>query len=255
MDRVGFLIEDNGERLGCMLNPETLEISRVAGVKPRRSGGGLLTGKGLKDDPLLFTGGGTTEVKMDLLFDVGLAGSSIRTKDVRDLTGPLWQLAENAIDEEGFGRMRLARFVWGKAWNIPGVIAAIAERFEDFTAEGVPQRSWVRMRFLRVENPDALSPRPGSQAAPGTQIPLDEMPSAQDMTPERVRVHEMVGSPAEPGGETGVSGQRLDALAHQSYGDPSFWRWLAVFNRIDNPLRVPAGQAVLIPSLEHRREA
>src|SRR2546426_10403439 len=105
MDRVGFLIEDSGERLGCLLNPETLEIMRVAGVKPRRAAGGLFTGKGLRDDPLLFTGGGTTELKMDLLFDVGLAGSSIQSEDVRDLTGAILQLAENQPGAAGLGRL------------------------------------------------------------------------------------------------------------------------------------------------------
>jgi hypothetical protein len=254
MDRVGFLIEDTGERLGCLLNPETLEISRVAGLKPRRSASGLLTGKGLRDDPLLFTGGGTTEVKMDLLFDVGLAGSSIQTEDVRDLTGPLWQLAENALDDEGVARLRLVRFVWGKAWNIPGVIAAVAERFEDFTGEGIPRRSWLRMRFVRVENPEALSPRPGSRPGLAGEIPPAQLPPPEDILPERIRTHEVVGGPTEAG-EGGVSGERLDALAHRSYGDPSYWRWLAVFNRIDDPLRVPAGQVVQVPSLEQRREA
>lgn len=254
MDRVGFLIEDSGERLGCLLNPETLEVSRIAGLKPRRSAGGVVTGKGLKDDPLLFTGGGTTEVKMDLLFDVSLAGSSLQTEDVRDLTGPLWQLAENAVDDEGFGHLRLVRFVWGKAWNILGVIAAIAERFEEFTAEGVPRRSWVRMRFLRVENPEALSPRPAAGGAGGPAVLPEDLPLPEDVAPERVRTHEVVGGPEE-GGEGGVSGERLDALAQRAYGDPSFWRWLAAFNRIDDPLHVPAGQVVQIPSMEQRREA
>ncbi len=252
MDRVGFLIEDSNERLGCLLNPETLEISRLAGLKPRRAAGGVLTGKGLKDDPLLFTGGGRTELKMDLLFDVNLAGSSIQTNDVRDLTGPLWQLAENALDDEGFARMRLVRFVWGKAWNIPGLIAAIAERFEDFTAEGIPHRSWVRLRFVRVENAAALSPRPGSNSGVAELLP-EQLPQPEDINPERVRTREVVGGPSAAG-EAGVSGERLDAIAQKSYGDPSFWRWLAAFNGIDDPLHIPAGQLVQIPSLEQRRE-
>lgn len=247
MDRVGFLIEENNERLGCLLNPETLEISRLAGLKPRRAAGGVLTGIGLKDDPLLFTGGGTTELKMDLLFDVNLAGSSIRTEDVRDLTGPLWQLAENAVDDEGFARMRLVRFVWGKTWNIPGLIAAIAERFEDFTAEGIPHRSWVRMRFVRVERPEALSPRPGLTPGRAAEMP-GQMPQPDELNPERVRAREAVGG-------VGASGERLDAIAQRSYGDPSLWRWLAVFNRIDDPLHVPAGQVVQVPFMEQRRES
>ena len=252
MDRVGFLIEDSGERLGCLLNPESLEVSRLAGLQTRRAAGGLLTGKGLKDDPLLFTGGGRTEVAMDLLFDVNLAGSSIEAQDVRDLTAPLWQLAENATDDEGVGRIRLVRFVWGKAWNIPGVIAAIAERFEDFSQEGVPHRSWVRMRFLRVENPEALSPRPGVRAVGPAGAVSEALPEPETIAPERVRAQEVVGGQA--GGEPGISGVRLDAMAQKTYGDASFWRRLALFNRIDDPLHIPAGQVVQIPSMVSGRE-
>ena len=51
---------------------------------------------GLSDDPLLYTGGGRTELDLDLLFDVSLAGSSVATRDVRDLTRAFWDLAENA---------------------------------------------------------------------------------------------------------------------------------------------------------------
>jgi nucleoid-associated protein YgaU len=46
----------------------------------------------------------------------------------------------------------------------------------------------------------------------------------------------------------------LDALAQKAYGDPSRWRWLAAFNRIEDPLRIPAGQVVQIPSLEQRSQ-
>jgi hypothetical protein len=249
MDRVGFLIEDSGERLGCLLNPETLEISRVAGLKPRRLAGGLLTGRGLKDDPLLFTGGGRTELKMNLLFDVSIAGSSIQTEDVRGLTGPLWQLAENRVDDEGLARLRLARFVWGKAWNMPGVVAAIAERFEEFTAQGVPRRSWVSLRFVRAEDPDALAPRPAAQSSGEAEPLIQELPRAENITPDRVRTHELIGG-ASRADEGGISGERLDAIAQKAYGNPSYWRRLAAFNGIDDPLRVVAGQVIQIPSLK-----
>jgi hypothetical protein len=95
-----------GERIACMLNPEDLIVRRLAGVRPRRSAGGPLTGAGLADDALLFTGGGTTELHLNLLFDVSLASSSAKITDVRDLTYPLWQLAENAADEQNYGSKR-----------------------------------------------------------------------------------------------------------------------------------------------------
>lgn len=173
MERVAFLIEETNERIGCLLNPETLVMRRVAGVRPRRSATGQLTGEGLTDDPLLYTGGGRTELDLDLLFDVSLAGSSITTEDVRDLTLPLWELAENADRQEGYGQPPLVRFIWGKSWNIPGVILAVSERLESFTPEGVPRRSWLRLRMLRANEPppDATPARSGSLSLDETEIP------------------------------------------------------------------------------------
>ncbi len=173
MERVAFLIEETNERIGCLLNPETLVLRRVAGVRPRRSATGQLTGEGLTDDPLLYTGGGRTELDLDLLFDVSLAGSSITTEDVRDLTLPLWELAENADRREGYGQPPLVRFIWGKSWNIPGVILAVSERLEHFTPEGMPRRSWLRMRMLRANEPPPDGPpaRSGSLSLDETEIP------------------------------------------------------------------------------------
>ena len=89
-------------------------------MKRRRSLGGWVSGAGLKDDPLLFTGGGWTEFTLDLLFDVSLARTT-RSDDVRELTRPFWALAENRDASDGYGSPPVVRLVWGKAWNIPGV--------------------------------------------------------------------------------------------------------------------------------------
>ena len=62
MERVAFIVDATGERIDCLLNPETFEVRRLGGVRGRRSAGGALVGTGLADDPLLFTGGGRTEL-------------------------------------------------------------------------------------------------------------------------------------------------------------------------------------------------
>jgi hypothetical protein len=162
MERVVFLVEDTGERLPCLLNPTNVVLRRVAGLRPRRSIGGALSGVGLNEDPLLFTGGGRTELEVDLLFDVSIPGASIDTEDVRELTRPLFALAENRRGVEGQARPPLVRFIWGKSWNVPGLVAAVAERLEQFSPTGIPRRSWLRLRLLRVDEPPA---QPGGQEA------------------------------------------------------------------------------------------
>src|SRR6267143_1807590 len=165
MERVAFLIESTGARIGCLLNPETVSVRRWAGVRPRRSLAGALRADALADDPVLFTGGGTTELELELLFDVGLAGSSVKVTDVRNLTLPLWRLAENGQVTDGELRPDVIRFVWGKAWNVPAVVAAVAERY--FGDPG----AWKRIAELNdVDDPLHLSP------GATLQIPAEESP-------------------------------------------------------------------------------
>jgi nucleoid-associated protein YgaU len=247
MERVAFLLESTGERLGAMLNPESVVLRRSAGVRARRSAGGAVTGAGLTDDPVLFTGGGTTELHFDLLFDVTLPGSSIQTEDVRQLTLPLWNLAENGPSQGDTGRPPLVRFVWGRNWNIPGIVVSVAERLEYFTSEGLPRRSWLRMRFLRTADPlpePELRPEapPGDEDAPAPTllVPADEIPEDQ------VIVHEVNSGEASSGVEVS-GGERWDLIAERYLQDCRLWKLLADFNNIDDPSSLRPGQLLRIP--------
>jgi hypothetical protein len=180
VEHVAFLIEESGTLIRCLLNPETLVIRRSAGVRTRPPTAGRQPDSGQQDDIVFFTGGGRTELDLDLLFDIDLPGSSIQTQNVRDLTGPIWQLAENSAQSQGIARPPQVRFLWGKVWNIPGVVLAIAERFESFTSDGVARRSWLRMRLLRVSDTPRQDLTTQSYAAPSIQQPtpgLEVFPS------------------------------------------------------------------------------
>ncbi len=252
MERVAFLIESTNERFGCLLNPENLVMRRLAGIQPRRIGIGTLTRTGQSDAPLLFTGGGRTELDLDLLFDVSLTGSSVTTDDVRQLTGPLWKLAENTGREDEYQQPPLVRFIWGKSWNLLGIVVAVAERLEQFTPGGAPQRSWLRLRLLRVPEPPhtpaepsplPISLPPEFETEPEMEFNLEpELPALLELTPdlpeEQIQFHEI------------TAGERLDEIAFQYYGDASLWRLIAQFNGIDNPLDLSPGQPLLLPPLE-----
>lgn len=250
MERVAFLIESTNETLPCLLNPNTLVMRRVAGVRPRQSAGGQLTGAGLADDPLLYTGGGKTELEMDLLFDVSLlpapAEGTPEDVDVRDLTRPLWNLTENAAAREGYGQPPLVRFVWGKAWNVPGVITAVAERLEHFTTTGAPRRSWLRLRLVRVQE----TPTPTAEPVPIENLPevLPPEGAIETLAPPEGggEVHEVEGG--GPEGDPGSS-ERLDVIADTYLENPALWRWIAAYNNIDDPLRMAAGTVLQIPEL------
>jgi hypothetical protein len=247
MERVAFLLERTGERIGCLLNPESLIVRRTAGVRSRTTTGGSLSGAGLKDDPLIYTGGGYTEMLLDLLFDTRLDGSSVATEDVRTLTRPLFELAEGDRNPDGFTQPPVVRFVWGKSWNIPGVVTSVAERLEEFSASGAPQRSWLRMRLVRVSEQASTST---SRITSGTRVTGSTFAGEvrRDLSSASLRA-----SPSLRG-ESGTvstvaSGQRLDEIAWKHYGDSRLWRLIAYGNAIENPFAMAAGLTLTIPPL------
>lgn len=232
MERVAFLLEDTGERLCCLLNPESLVFRRRAGIQPRLSWGDVVTGVNQTDDQLIYSGGGSTELTLDLLFDVSLSGSTIETDDVRALTTPIWNLAENAGNNEGYGGPPLVRFVWGKSWNFSGVVTEAAERLEYFSGNGLPQRSWLRMRMRRVTPQGGAEPTTKVRSTRSKMQPYDyEFPGRLE------EVHQVVG------------GEYLYQIADRFLGDPAKWRELATFNNIDDPLRLSAGSLLNLPAL------
>ncbi len=259
MERVTFLEQDSGQRISCLLNPESVVQRRAAGVSTSRSGGGLATGTELRDDPILFTGGGRTELELDLLFDCSLAGRKMRTSDVRELTYPIWLLAENNVQPNQYGKPPSIRFIWGKSWNIPGVVVAVAERLENFNSNGEPQRSWLRMRMCRISTqqqrgdnfqfkPHALDGLPTPQ--PGTPVmPLSDIAILSEL-------HETTGREMAPGAQDDttenapLAQERLDQIANRCYGSPHLWRFIAGFNDIIDPLRLRVGQLLALPHLD-----
>lgn len=241
MERVAFLVDATGERIDCLLNPERIDVTRLAGVRPRGSQAATLTGSGQRDDPLHFTGGGRTEIRLDLLFDIDLVEVPTTVTDVQELTRRLWQLAENSVEERGSARPPLVRLIYGKTWNVPGVVAAIAERFDRFTADGAPRRSWVRLKLVRV-----------SEAAAEAETRFEERMAA--LSPSAVRGRSAPGESARTvlavgDGEAtpGYSGVRFDLLSAHVLGSPSLWRLLAEHNGLDNPLKVPPGTPLAVP--------
>ncbi len=245
MERVAFLIEATGERIGCMLNPNSVLVRRAAGLRPLQSLGGGASGSGTTDDPLLFSGGGTTELLLELLFDVSVGGSTVHGEDVRELTRPLWGLAENGALVEGERRPPRVRLVWGKRWNFAGVVAAVAERLEHFTADGAPRRSWMKMRLLRVED------RPSQDDSPIVPAELTPGAGGGGDDEELLDVHEVLGEGQEAGAPSDgprPPGERLDEIAARYFGDPAAWRQIADANGLDDPLRIPGGTVLQIPS-------
>ena len=234
MERVIFLVESSGERLSCMLNPESVIMRRISGVRPRESLSGPINGDSKGDNPVLFTGGGYTTIEFDLLFDISIAGSSINSEDIRDITKPLWDLAENRVQYDRLHSPSLCRFIWGKCWNIPGVISSVAERLEYFTAMGVPRRSWLRMRMIRLQHlPQSFSAQEGWETSlTEKSAPLMEQKSSLEGINEN-KFSEMALLTKKT---QDIPRERIDISAHRMTGSPENWRKIANEFNLENPV-------------------
>lgn len=237
MERVALLIEETGEQLRCMLNPEGLVLHRSTGLVLRRSLNGPISGIDMADDPLQYVGAGRLEFTLNLVFDVTLCPQGQEpASDVRELTSPLWRLAENSQAGQPCPRPPLVRFIWGKSWNIPVVVMAASERLENFTDEGSPLRSWLRLKLRRMANAD----RKLESVAP---------PKPTDLEVDRATVNPADLRHCQPIGDGGVSGERLDSIASKYYGHPAYWRLIARFNELDDPHAIGTSMLQIPPAL------
>jgi len=157
--------------------------------------------------------------------------------DVRTLTQPLWALAENGAPVAGNLAPQRMRFVWGRSWNVPGVVVAIAERLECFDPPGVPKRSWLSLLMRRVEEELEAGNAPPAPTSPQFEINPGE--SATDGTGD--------DSVVIPVDDEGVALTPLHVVAAERYGDPRYDRAIAEYNDLDDLLELEEGQPLRLP--------
>lgn len=111
----------------------------------------------------------------------------------------------------------LVTFVWGSITSFPAFISSVSAKYTLFSADGTPIRAICTVQ-------------------------LEEMPG------ENGKQNPTSGSLAVRRVHTVIVGDSLASVAYATYGDPTLWRALADFNDIDDPLRVPIGTVLLLPT-------
>jgi hypothetical protein len=142
----------------------------------------------------------------------------------------------------------LVRFIWGKGWNFPGILAAVAERLEYFTDLGTARRSWLRMRLLRVTaDVPTMLPEP----AIVRDLPDDAEPGDFNVKDSDVLLHPLIDAgPCDDADlDAAPSTERLDQVAQKHYGHPALWRVLALYNAVPDPVRLDPSQVLRVPPL------
>lgn len=102
--------------------------------------------------------------------------------------------------------------------------------------------------YLKTVTAKYLLFRPdGTPVRATANITLEEVPQ------EPARQNPTSGAIESQATRTLRDGDSLHSVAWREYDDPSLWRGLAAFNGIDDPLRVPPGTRLLVPSMAEAR--
>jgi nucleoid-associated protein YgaU len=111
----------------------------------------------------------------------------------------------------------LVKFVWGGISSFPAYVTSVSVKYSLFTAQGVPIRATCT-------------------------VSLQEMPG------EKKKQNPTSGALAARSMHRVIVGDTLASIAYNEYGDPTLWRPLAHFNRVDDPLRMRLGSVLMLPS-------
>ena len=171
---------------------------------------------GLKGVIHQFTGMKESDLSLELMFDSTSTG-----KDVRDLIEPLKKIVE--IDNTLHAPPPCS-FVWEKS-IFEGIVSSFKKEFTFFFSDGKPARVKISM---------TLKPY------------VDVEVRAKELSYESSDISKK---------RTLVEGDTLFLMAYREYNNPAMWRKIAKMNGIENPLDIPFGKELLLPSKESDRSS
>lgn len=174
---------------------------------------------GLSNPILQFVNGAAEVLTMDLLFDTWTDGGG---RDVSEDTAEFVKLL--SIDGDTHAPPRV-EFKWG-VFRFRAVVEKISQRFTMFQGDGTPVRATLSVTFKQYRTIAEQLENPRRNSA--------------DKTKHRI-LGKVEGFRATP--------ETLWALSAAEYGEARFWRQIARANRIEDPRRLVAGDAVEVPPL------
>jgi hypothetical protein len=178
--------------------------------------------RGLNAPSLVFGGGGSRTLTMELLFDVTEPIDGKVIKDVRDKTNAV--VALTRIERKGkTPAPPVCEVSWGSAppnldFPFVGVITNLTQNFKLFRSTGEPVRATLNVTM--TEFLDAVK---------------DKKETDPELTTRRVR-----------------RGDTVTSIAAEVYQDPTEWRAIAEANNLDDPRRLQIGRTLTIPKLSSR---
>lgn len=190
-------------------NPKEVTITKTAKWERKTAKGAKTAG------PPEFSGSEPCKLSVEMFFDATSSQDSSVVTAVESL------LACLVPTEESSGQNKpsppLVVLHWGAVSSFPAFVTSVSAKYSLFSTDGTPIRASCSVQMEEM---------PG---APWRQNPTSGGEEVR-------RVHRT------------VAGDTLASVAYGEYGDPTRWRALARYNSIDDPMRVPNGTTLLLPT-------
>jgi nucleoid-associated protein YgaU len=163
------------------------------------------------DAPILqYVHGNVRTLDMELFFDSYEKGTP-----VFDATQPIYNLL---LIDPGTHAPPICDIFWGTL-SLQAVLDHVTTKFTLFLPDGTPVRATVTVTFKEYLDVDEL-------------VQVKPTRSADHRTMRVVR-----------------SGDRIDNIAAEEYGDPEKWRPITEANRLNDPFSLEAGHILIVPAL------
>lgn len=171
----------------------------------------------LNAPPLVFGGGGSRTLTLDLLFDVTQPVDGQAIQDVRTKTNEIVALTRIEPKKQ---RPPVCEITWGPApvhsdFPFRGVVTSLTQNFTLFRSTGQPVRAKLTLVLREI-----------------LDVVTDQQETDPELTTRRVR-----------------RGDSVTGIAADVYGDPALWRVIAEANNLDDPRRLKIGRTLTIPKL------
>ena len=205
----GRKLDGKIDTIDFQFNPKEVTIAKSAKWERKPSRSAKKSG------PPQFNGAEPSKLTLEMFFDATGTHDGSVVAAVEKLLSCCVPTEKTASTDKPVAP--LVVFTWGKITGFPAFITQVSAKYTLFSADGTPIRATC-------------------------SVSLEEMPG------EKSKQNPTSGSLAVRRMHRMVVGDSLASLAYAEYGDPTLWRYLAGFNRIDDPLRIPQGSVVLLPT-------
>jgi hypothetical protein len=192
-------------------NPKEVTITKTAKWERKTAKGAKTAG------PPEFSGSEPCKLNVEMFFDATSNPNGSVVAAVEQLLSCLVPTEESAGQKKPSPPLVVLH--WGAISSFPAFVTSVTAKYTLFSSNGTPIRASCAVQMEEM---------PG---APWRQNPTS---GSHDVR----RVHRT------------VAGDSLPSVAYAEYGDPTRWRALARYNDIDDPMRIPTGSTLLLPTPE-----